>query len=191
MRLPILSRRQMFASASLLLVGFALVAIAIQLLTGLSLDTEAIAKTFWYVGPTSIGAVVLLPALNSGTIRRLDGMKLATLSRRAKFSASLLIVGLALCLLSQFNFPLAFTCRFVGFTLIGAGALYPSHRPLSAGLIGFIIAVVLTLPSADRDGSNANATFLEVFEEIAATQAESDDHSKDAIAIPPQQGRSD
>jgi hypothetical protein len=191
MKLPTFSRRQLFASASLLLVGFALVAIAIQLSTGFSLDIDAIAQTFSYVGLTLIGAVVILPALNSGTARSLSRIRLTTLSRRAKFSASLLLLGLTFWLLSHFEFSLALTFRFVSFTLIGAGALYPSQRPLSAGLIGFIIAVVLTLPSADTDGINANETFNKVAEEIAASHAESDEDLNDTSATPSQQGRSD
>jgi hypothetical protein len=59
MRLPRLSRRQVFESASLLLVGFALVAIAIRLFTRFLLDFDAIAFTFWFVGCTLIGAGAL------------------------------------------------------------------------------------------------------------------------------------
>jgi hypothetical protein len=61
MRLPRLSRRQVFESASLLLVGFALVAIAIQLLSRFLADFDAIAFTFWFVGCTLIGAGALCP----------------------------------------------------------------------------------------------------------------------------------
>jgi hypothetical protein len=50
-----------FESASLLLVGFALVAIAIQLLSRFLADFDAIAFTFWFVGCTLIGAGALCP----------------------------------------------------------------------------------------------------------------------------------
>jgi hypothetical protein len=89
MRPPPPSPRRMLVSASLLLVGFALVAIAIQLLTGFSLDNDAITDAFWYVGLTLIGAVVLWPALTSGTVWRLDGLKLATLRPTAAEHAGL------------------------------------------------------------------------------------------------------
>jgi hypothetical protein len=126
MRLPILSRREKFESASLLLVGLALVAVAIRLFSRFLLEFDDIAITFW----------------------------------------------------------------FVGFTLIGAGALCPFRRGFSGGLIGFILAFYLLLDPANTDG-NGYETFMKVAEEIAATHAESDEHSGAATATPSPQSRSD
>ena len=126
MRPPRLTRRQAFESGSLLLIGLALVAVAIRLLSSFATDIDHIAFTFW----------------------------------------------------------------FVGFMLIGAGALCPFRRGFSGALIGFIMAVYLSLDQATTC-VDANESFMKVAEEIAATHAEADDHSNDASASQSQQGRSD
>jgi len=196
MRLPRLSRRLAFESTSLLLIGLALVAIAIQLLTGFSLDKDAIANSFWYVGLTFIAAVVLLPALNGGTVRSLNRMRLPTLSRREKIeSASLLLAGLASIgvaspllamegILSDTQFAVACCFWLCGFILIGAGVLCRFHCVFSGFLIGSIVLGYLSISKINSDGINANTTFLDLAEEMAATHPELDGHTDAASATP-------
>jgi hypothetical protein len=188
----------MFAGSSLLLVGFALVVIAIQLFTGFSLNNEAIAAAFCYVGLTLIGAVVLWTAQR---VRRFDGMKPSTLSRREWFeTASLLLVGLAAVALaihlleipglSDTHVAVAASLWVCGSILVGAGALCPFRLALSGSFIGFVVAAYLLITPATID-VNANETFKEVADKIAATHAESDGHSSATTSTSPQQSRSD
>jgi hypothetical protein len=127
-------------------------------------------------------------------------MNLPNLFRRRLFeTAALLILGFALVtiafrLLTSFAFDhldhIAFSFWGVGCTLIGAGALCPFRRAFSGGLIGFIVGVYLTITPANTD-VDANETFKEVADKIAATHAESDGHSSAATSTSPQQSRSD
>jgi hypothetical protein len=126
MKLPRLTRRQAFESASLLLIGLALVAVAIRLLSSFASDIDQIAFTFW----------------------------------------------------------------FVGFTLIGAGALCPFRCEFSGGLIGFIVSVYLALDQATT-GVDANDSFMKVAEKIAATDAESNEQANATSAAPSQPDSSD
>jgi hypothetical protein len=130
-------------------------------------------------------------------------MRLPTLSRRKKFeSIALLVAGLAavavaILLMAMHSFPsetqvaVAFCFWFCGCIFIGAGALSPFRLVLSGAWAGLIVGAYLMMTPINSDGINANETFLEVAEKIAATHAQSDEKSDEASASPPQISPSD
>jgi hypothetical protein len=130
-------------------------------------------------------------------------MRLPTLSRREKFeSASLLVAGLASVgvaspllaiegILSDAQFAVAFCFWLCGFIFDRRRRALPPPPRAQWALIGSIVLGYLSVSKIDSDGINANTTFLELAEEIAATHAESEENPNDASATRPHQGRSD
>jgi hypothetical protein len=130
-------------------------------------------------------------------------MKLSVLSRREKFeSASLLLAGLVSVgvtsplldmegILSDSQFAFVVCLWLCGFILIYAGVLCRFRRVLSGLLIGSIVLGYLSISKINTDGINANETFLELAERMAATDAESAEHSSAATATSPQQSPAD
>jgi hypothetical protein len=114
-------------------------------------------------------------------------LKIPKLSRtRIRASAALLIIGFAATAIGVqlfTNFPshtratIALALWFLGFTLLGAGALCPFGRAVSGALSGFILAGLYILDPIRSIGTNANKTFMDVAAELEAQQAATGDRT--------------